>query len=157
MGEGGLTLRAAGGADYDSLGQVMFDAIHAGTSVYSAAERRAWLDAPPTGARWAAKLAGQQVVLAEREGAVIGFMTLAAGHIDLAFVAAKAQGQGVFRALYAQVERQAQTQGETRLHAHASLMARPAFEAVGFHVIRAERVARAGEYLDRFEMEKTLT
>jgi len=48
--------------------------------------------------------------------------------------------------------------GEARLSTHASLlMARPAFEAMGFRVIAAERIARSGEYLDRFEMEKILT
>jgi len=156
VGQGRLKLREAINEDYDVSGRVMFDAIHAGASVYSEAQRRAWLDAAPQGERWAVKLSGQRVFLAERDGAVIGFMTLAGDYLDLAFVATKSQGQGVFRALYAQVELQARTQGETRLHAHASLMARPAFEAVGFYVIRSERVARAGEYLDRLEMEKTL-
>ena len=54
--------------------------------------------------------------------------------------------------------RQRLPKGEARLSTHASLlMARPAFEAMGFRVIAAERIARSCEYLDRFEMEKILT
>jgi putative acetyltransferase len=60
-------------------------------------------------------------------------------------------------ALYGRVEQEAVAAGEARLCAHASVKARPAFEAMGFRVIAAERVARSGEYLDRFEMEKILT
>ena len=99
----------------------------------------------------------QQVVLAERAGQVIGFMTRERGYIDLAFIAAAAQGQGVFRALYERVEQAAVAAGESRLHTDASVMARAAFEAMGFRVIATERIARSGEYLDRFEMEKILT
>ncbi|UWR29841.1 GNAT family N-acetyltransferase [Sulfitobacter sp. W002] len=152
-----VALRDAAMADHDALGRVMFDAIHHGASAYSAAERAAWLPAPPQGPQWSAKLGGQQVVLAERAGQVIGFMTRERGYIDLAFIAATAQGQGVFRALYGRVEQAAVAAGEIRLHTHASLMACPAFEALGFRVIAAERVARSGEYLNRFEMEKILT
>ena len=157
MGEGDVTLRRAIAADYDRLGAVMFDAIHNGESAYDTAQRMAWLPTPPEGEKWATKLAAQDVVLAERAGQVLGFMAWASGYIDLGFVASQAQGQGVFRALYDEVESTARMAGETRLTAHASLMARPAFEAMGFHVIAAERVARAGAILDRFEMEKTLT
>ncbi|MEP2681651.1 MAG: GNAT family N-acetyltransferase [Sulfitobacter sp.] len=152
-----LALRDARATDHDALGRVMFDAIHHGTSAYSAAERAAWLPAPPRGPQWSAKLGGQQVVLAERAGQVIGFITRERGYIDLAFIAAPAQGQGVFRALYGRVEQAAVAAGESRLHTHASVMARPAFEAMGFRVIATERVARSDEYLDRFEMEKILT
>lgn len=157
MARAEVALRDAVKADHDALGRVMFDAIHHGASAYSVAERAAWLPAPPRGPQWSAKLGGQQVVLAERAGQVIGFMTRERGYIDLAFIAAPAQGLGVFLALYGRVEQAAITAGESRLHTHASGMARPVFEAMGFRVIAAERIARSGEYLDRFEMEKILT
>lgn len=152
-----VELRRAVAADHDALGQVMFDAIHHGPSVYSTAERAGWLPAPPQGPLWSAKLTEQQVIVAERAGRVLGFIAYAGGYIDLAFIAASAQGQGVFRALYGRVERTSYEAGQPRLYTHASLMARPVFEAMGFRVIAAERVARSGEYLDRFEMEKILT
>lgn len=152
-----VELRMAAPADHAALGQVMYDAIHNGPSLYSAAQRQAWLSAPPEGPAWSAKLTAQQVVLAEQAGAPVGFMSRCGEYIELAFVAARVQGQGVFRALCRHTEAVARAEGAVRLHCHASLMARPAFEAMGFHVIAAERVTRAGQTLDRFEMEKTLT
>jgi putative acetyltransferase len=157
MDHDNIALRQAVKGDYDALGMVMYDAIHSGKSDYTPDQRHAWLAAPYAGPQWATKLAAQHVVLAEAAGAPLGFMSLAVdGYVDLAFVAARAQGSGVFRLLYAQIEQAARTQGDRRLWTHASLMAQPAFEAVGFHVIRQERVARAGQFLDRAEMEKPL-
>ncbi|MFG6564063.1 hypothetical protein ACGYLI_07580 [Sulfitobacter sp. 1A13421] len=96
MARAEVALRDAAMADHDALGRVMFDAIHHGASAYSAAERAAWLPARPRGPQWTAKLGGQQVVLAERAGQVIGFMTRERGYIDLAFIAATAQGRVSF-------------------------------------------------------------
>ena len=96
--------RVADGHEDDALGLIMYDAIHRGQSHYSAAERRAWLPAPNAGANWAARLAVQQVCVARQAGAPMGFMTLDGDYIDLAFVAAHAQGRGVFRALYGWIE-----------------------------------------------------
>ena len=147
--------RHMNGSDDDALGRIMFDAIHEGPSGYSAAERRAWLPRPSAGADWTARLARQRVLVARQGGRFVGFMSLEGDYIDLAFVAAAAQGQGVFRALYEALERIAA--GQPRLRTHASLMAEPAFRAVGFRVIRHEKVARADQVLRRAEMEKTLT
>ena len=147
--------RVADGHEDDALGLIMYDAIHRAQSHYSAAERRAWLPAPNAGENWTARLAAQQVCVARQAGAPMGFMTLDGDYIDLAFVAAHAQGRGVFRALYGWIETVAH--GQRRLWTHASLMAQPAFLAVGFRVIRHETVAQKGENLRRAEMEKTLT
>ncbi|QFT57950.1 putative N-acetyltransferase YafP [Sulfitobacter sp. THAF37] len=148
--------RQENGTDDAALGQLMFDAIHRGPSLYSEAERRAWLPAPNSGPDWTERLEAQRVWVALEAHAPAGFISLEGeDYINLAFVAPAAQGRGVFRALYGSVE--AAAQGQRRLWTHASLMAQPAFLAVGFHVIRHETVARAGEALRRAEMEKPLT
>ncbi|MEL7336471.1 MAG: hypothetical protein AAFN70_09765, partial [Planctomycetota bacterium] len=46
--------------------------------------------------------------------------------------------------------------GEPRLWAHASLMAQPAFAAVGFRAIKEETVQIDDQVLRRFEMEKQI-
>lgn len=150
-----VRMRHEQGADDDALGRIMYDAIHCGPSLYSAAQRRAWLSVPNAGARWTARLSSQRVWVAVDRSGPIGFMTLDGDRIDLAFVAAAAQGRGVFSALFARIE--AAAQGRRRLWTHASLMAQPAFLAVGFRVIRHESVPRHGEILRRAEMEKMLT
>lgn len=146
--------RADEGED-DALGQVMFDAIHRGRSLYTPAERRAWLPAPYAGVKWRAKLARQRVFVARIADRPVGFLTLEGGYINLAFVAPQAQGQGVFAALYRHAE--ATAKGHLRLTTHASLMAQPAFLAQGFRVIRHETVARGDQHLVRAEMEKDLS
>lgn len=149
-----VSARAQDGHQDDALGALMYDAIHNARSQYTAAERQAWLAAPNTGQDWSARLAAQQVAVAHKGCALLGFMTLKGDYIDLAFVAAHAQGRGVFRSLFVWVESAAQ--GQQRLWTHASLMAQPAFLAVGFRVIRHETVAQKGQHLRRAEMEKLL-
>jgi GNAT superfamily N-acetyltransferase len=148
--------RAADGREDDALAAVMFDSIHHGRSLYTPDQRHAWLPAPYGGAPWSARLSGQAVFVAREKGRITGFMTLDGGYIDLAFIAADRQGRGLFRALYREVELLARDTGVERLTTHASLMAQPAFVAVGFRAIRHENVARGGQTLSRAEMEKRL-
>ena len=153
-----IKVRTMRAGEAEALGHVMWDAIHAAPSRYTPAQRTAWLPAPPGGDGWQNKLAGQDVWVAEDGQAPVGFLTLAAaGYIDLAYTRAAAQGRGVFTALYRALEHQARAQSLPRLWTHASLMAQPAFAAVGFHVIAHETVTRSGEVLARAEMEKVLT
>lgn len=153
-----VMIRTMQTGEAEALGQVMWDAIHTGRSRYDAAQRTAWLPAPPRGARWSAKLSAQDVWVAQGPGGPIGFITLAqAGYVDLAYVSAQAQGAGIFGDLYTALEATARKRGLHRLWTHASLMAQPAFAARGFHVLRHETAQRSGQSLARAEMEKMLT
>lgn len=153
-----MRIRQALETDAEALADVFFRAVREGPSPYSDAQRAAWLPAPPDTADFAARLAAQHVVLAEVAGAPVGFMTLdAEGYVDLAFILPTHRGRGVFRALCDAVERRARQQAATRLSTHASLMAQPAFRAVGFAVIHHETVERAGQELPRALMEKRLS
>ena len=151
-----IGMRAPDGSEDAMIGQLMFDAIHRGRSAYTAAQRRAWLAVPNSGAAWTARLAGQEVVVLRQDGRPIGVMTLKGSYIDLAYIAPDMQGHGLFRRLYDEIERRARASGVRRLSTHASLMAQPAFLAVGFRVIRHETVTRDGQDLPRAEMEKAL-
>lgn len=135
----------------------MFDAVHNGRSLYSAAQREAWIPKPRIGTDWDARLEGQVIVLQEEGGHITGFMSLASqGYVDFAYIRPSAQGSGLFRRLYAHIEGVAISRGERRLWVHASLVAQPAFAAVGFTIVRKECVALSGQVFDRFEMEKVL-
>ncbi|MEA1943571.1 MAG: GNAT family N-acetyltransferase [Pseudomonadota bacterium] len=156
MGDG-ITLRRAGPADHDVLGAVMYDAVHNGPGRYSEAQRRAWMPGPRRGPDWDARLAGQIIMLAEHEGEIAGFMSLAPpDYVDFAYIRPAWQGRGLFRQLYNKIEDMARASGQTRLTVHASLMAQPAFTAVGFAIVTPETVEVRGETLDRFAMEKRL-
>ena len=153
-----IFLRRGGPDDHVLLGEIMFDAVRNGPSPYSEGQRRAWVAAPRAGADWDARLAGQHIIIAERGGNALGFMTLSPpDYVDFAYLRPHARGQGIFRRLHEAIELEARRAGQGRLHVHASLMAQPAFAAMGYDIVKAEQVNIGGETLDRFAMEKHLT
>lgn len=135
----------------------MFDAVRNGRSLYSETQRRAWVAAPRSGAAWNTRLARQQVVLAEADGCIQGFMSLRQdGYIDFSYIRPAFQRTGLFRKLFESIEAKAEESSVSRLWTHASLLARPAFEAMAFSVVRRETVELGGETFERYEMEKPL-
>lgn len=153
------TLRSATPSDFDGLGQLMFNCVRTGDSPYTEAQRQAWVPAPRTGPDWAERLTGQFIILAESATGATGFMSLveSAGYIDFAYVLPQARGQGLFRKLYQQIETRARDAETERLQVHASLMAEPAFGAMGFKIVTPEEVPIGDQRLKRFLMEKTLS
>ena len=152
-----IHLRLAQSDDYDVLGELMFDAIHNGPTHYTQAQSNAWAPIPKRGAEWAARLDKQHVILVESGLNVLGFMSIdPGGYIDFAYIRPSAQGRGLFRMLFEAVVKQANAQGNTELSTHASLMAQPAFAAMGFTIDYHEEVAVNGQSLPRARMIKTL-
>ncbi|MCR9269114.1 MAG: GNAT family N-acetyltransferase [Hyphomonadaceae bacterium] len=152
-----IKFRFATSDDFDELGQVMFDAIHNGPTKYTKAQSKAWAPAPRSGPAWAERLRGKQILIAKRGDRALGFMSIeAGGYVDFAYIRPQAQGTGLFRKLYDQIEARAVEMGETELSTHASLMAQPAFESMGFDVVYHETVDIDGQQLDRARMSKTL-
>ncbi|XDA97837.1 GNAT family N-acetyltransferase [Sulfitobacter sp. LCG007] len=144
-------------SDAGALGELFHRAIREGESPYTEPQRAAWSPELRGATYWEARICGQAVVLEEREGQVLGFMSLdPEGCIDLAFILPHARGVGLFRTLYGAIEERALALGLARLWTHASLMAEPAFRSVGFRVIQRETVDLAGQTLRRAEMEKML-
>lgn len=124
---------------------------------YTEAQVRAWAPDDIDRARWAARFAASETVIAERASAVVGFANLADdGLIDLLFVHANHQRHGIATALLQRLEAHARARDLPRLHTDASLTARPFFERQRFHVIAAQTVALRGETLKNFRMEKVL-
>lgn len=150
-------IRVAELDDYDVLGEIMFEAIHHGRGAYSAAQRTAWCSKPRTGEKWIRRLGSQTVFVAWRNAEALGFMSLAdAGYIDFAYIRPSAQGSGLFRRLYQSIEQIALSNAQSRLWVHASLIAQPAFSAIGFAITKREAAEIDDQSLDRFEMEKQL-
>lgn len=150
-------LRTAGPDDYDALGELIFDAIHHGPTQYTAAQSQAWAPAPRSGPDWAERLASQHIIAAEQEGEIAGFMSIEpGGYVDFAYIRPGAQGSGLFRQLFEAVLDRAKAQGDTELSTHASLMAQPAFAAMGFEIDYHETVEVDGQSLPRARMTKRL-
>lgn len=152
-----ITLRIATANDYDALGEVMFDAIHNGPTKYTGAQSNAWAPTQRSGPDWADRLSKKEVILAERGPAILGFMSIEpGGYIDFAYIRPSAQGSGLFRRLFADIQARAKETAETELSTHASLMAQPAFAAMGLAVDYHETVEIDGQELARAHMIKKL-
>jgi len=152
-----MTIRLADATDFDELGRVMYDAVHRGRSLYSEAQRKAWVPQPRTGPAWEERLSAQDIFVEDEGDRISGFMSLASnGYVDFAYIRPAAQGTGLFRRLYDAVERRAVDEDQDRLWVHASLVAEPAFSAMGFSVVKKEVVEISGQSFERFEMEKPL-
>ncbi len=152
------TLNWANPTDYDSLADIVFDAVRNGPSKYTQAQRAAWVPERRGGEEWAERLKRQVIAIARDETRAVGFMSLAPeGYIDFAFIRPDAQGSGLFRRLFAMIEDKARSQNEPRLWTHASLMAQHAFAAVGFEVVEHEVVQIGDQRFERAKMEKFST
>jgi len=152
-----IEIRQATADDYDAIADVMFDAVRLGHSEYTEEQRQAWVPGPRSGVDWVERLNSQSICVAENSRQVVGFMSLAAnGYIDFAYIRPFAQGTGIFRSLFDSIENLALQNGVTRLWVHASLMAQPAFSAMGFTITTKEVVEIDYQSFDRFEMEKQI-
>jgi len=149
--------RWATAEDYVSLGRVLYDAVRNGPSNYTQQQRKVWAPAPREGKDWQARLDEQRIIVAEDEKQIIGFMSLVSeGYIDFAYIRPEVQRTGLFRQLYSKIENVAKEHGVSKLWTHASLMAQPAFGAMGFVILEKETVWLEEQPLDRFVMEKKL-
>jgi putative acetyltransferase len=102
-------------------------------------------------------LEGQVIAIARDDTRFVGFMSLAPdGYIDFAYIRPEAQGTGLFRRLFNKVEAHARAAHEPRLWAPTSLMAQPAFAAVGFSITEHQVVPIGDQDLKRAYMEKPL-
>jgi putative acetyltransferase len=100
-----------------------------------------------------------EMVVAEREGHVIGFAQLdpADGRVRALFVDADQQGRGVGGALIAEVEACARRHGRARLHGSMSLNAVAFYARAGFRTCGgAERLSSTGVLVPIVRMEKLL-
>jgi putative acetyltransferase len=151
------TLTWATPTDAAELADVMFDAVRNGPSKYTQAQRAAWVPERRRGAEWETRLAAKDIAIGRDATRIIGFMTIEdGGYIDFAFIRPEAQGSGLFRRLFDLVEARARVAHEPRLWVHASLMAQPAFAAVGFSVVEHQIVQIGDQDFKRAMMEKPL-
>lgn len=62
--------------DHAQLADVMFDAVRNGPSLYTEAQRAAWVPERKSGAEWDARLATKDIAIARDGGRIVGFMSI---------------------------------------------------------------------------------
>lgn len=120
---------------------------------YTPAQCSAWAPADLDEAPWARRLRCQTFLVAEEDGALMGFASLEGNHLDLLYVHPRCARRGVGSVLCDFLERRCA--GET-VTVHASRTARSFFEHRGYRLVRPQTVERRGVTLENFVMEKEL-
>lgn len=153
-----ILLRAWRPSDTPELVTLFRETVHAVASRdYTPAQCAAWAPAEIDAAAWQERMAVNCTLVAERGGRVAGFAELDADAVvHMLYVHKDHQRHGVATALADAIETEAAARKLDHLVTHASLTARPFFEARDYRVERRQTVSRHGEEFTNFLMRKTL-
>ena len=144
-----MVIRPYDPADCEILAQLFYHAVHS-TRAYTKAQQNAWAPQVPQG--WNEGFLANHTVVAEKAGQLIGFGDMdESGYLDRLYVHPAYQRKGVATALCDALETASSAE---RFLTHASLDAKPFFEARGYRVIRQQQVERCGILLTNFVMTK---
>lgn len=91
-------------------------------------------------------------LVAVEDGVIVGFGDIdETGYLDRLYVHVDYQGRGIATAICDRLE----SEISGTITTHASITARPFFEARGYRVIKEQQVERQGIFLKNFVMEKS--
>ena len=153
-----LTTRPYRPTDLDGLVALFQRSVHElGAQAYDPDQLGAWAPDPPETERWRKRFVDLVTLIAESDGEPAGFLGYELdGHIDLLYTSPRHTRRGVARMLLARAESDLIGHGASEAYTEASRIARPFFEAHGFHVTEEQTVERDGIKLQRFAMRKNL-
>lgn len=124
---------------------------------YTEEQLAAWAPPEMDRERWLRRLSESHSVVCEWNGKITGFGNLRAdGYVDLLYVHADHQAQGVGTLVLKELERAGREIGLTKLFTEASITARHFFERHGFQVTQPQEVLCRGVRLANFVMERNL-
>lgn len=124
---------------------------------YSPEQVAAWAGDDIDLGRWAAARESARTCVAAWDDGVVGFTDVDdRGYIDMMFVDPAHGGQGIAGDLLEWAVGAARASGAAELSTHASLTARPFFEARGFVAVREQRPVRRGVELVNVVMRRRL-
>lgn len=122
---------------------------------YGDQQLQAWAPDPPDLEHWRRKIAGQNLLLAELHGELLGMVGYEDdGHVDVLFTHPGHARKGVAAKLHADAQRRLAEIGVHELFTESSEVARPFFERQGYRVERREVVDARGVELHRYRMRR---
>ena len=150
-----MDLRLCTQADLPAVLDLFRTSVHTPCrSDYTPDQLSAWAPEDLDEAPWARRLQCQTFLLAEEDGALMGFASLEGDYLDLLYVHPRHARRGVGTVLCDALERQCTGR---RITVHASLTARPFFARRGYRTVEPHQVERRGVTLINYFMEKELS
>lgn len=141
--------------DLPEILKLFYDTVHSVCKAdYTPAQIDAWAPAAPDTERWRASLEKHYALVALDEGAIAGFGDIdETGYLDRLYVHKDYIRRGAGGALLKELEN---AYPVTEITAHASITAKPFFEAKGYVAVLEQRVTRRGVTMTNFVMKKSL-
>jgi ribosomal protein S18 acetylase RimI-like enzyme len=142
--------------DHVAIAEIFSRAVHEiASEVYSREQCLAWSDIAPNHEHWKRRCELKRPFVFLKGATIAGFLELDPdGHIDCAYVHPDHRRQGVVSALARHAVETCFARGIDRVHAEASLCARPMFEKIGFKTLSGNLVNIRGVELLNFKMER---
>lgn len=150
-----MLLRQYRRSDCPVLGQLFYDTVHTvNRRDYSEEQLNAWATGTICLEAWNRSFLEQYTVVAEQDGVLVGFGSVAAdGYIAMLYVHKDHQRRGIGTALCAALEK---ARGSGKCTVQASVTAVTFFQKRGYTVVREQQVVRCGLVLTNFLMERCL-
>ena len=149
-----MYIRSCTQADLPAVLDLFHESVHTLCRAdYTPAQLAAWAPADLDSAPWARRLQCQTFLLAEEDGALLGFASREEDYLDLLYVHPRHAHWGVGTVLCDVLERQYTGR---RITVHASITARPFFTRRGYRTVKRQQVERRGVVLTNYLMEKEL-
>ena len=153
-----MGIRRVRRAAIPQIARLYYETVHrVNARDYGPEQIRAWAPRVYPDAFWQRRFRHYRVLVAEDEGAVVGFVELAPkGEIDCFYVHHGHQHRGIGAALMARIEREASGHGNARLLADVSITAEPFFRRMGFKVLRRQIKVYRNRAFKQAVLEKRL-
>lgn len=140
--------------DLPELTSLFVDTIHGVChNDYDEKQREVWAATIHKNERWQKAIKEQYFLVAEYDGKIIGFASLANNnYIDFMYVHCDFQGHGIASQLFEELLKEARKRGTKKLTSDVSITARPFFEKKGFKDIKTNSHNINGVTLHNFTM-----
>lgn len=134
MKDNQIELRTAVFDDIPAIVEMYRGTVHSVNAAdYTPAQIKVWADGAVNFPRWEKAIKEQYFVLAEIDGKLAGFSSIAKdGYLDFMYVSKDHQRCGVANTLITEIERKAGEQGNPEIYSHVSKTAKAFFQKMGY-------------------------